>query len=362
MNPRSEFWRAQEREMITNFFEKIVPETLKSTKTPLKPSGEADQGAALPTEEDCISFAKRILMTGDVQLVDNQGAFSYTLICPSQSKIVQFRLKRFDDEILAFAQQIYGDLVPSVTFYDGFPLPVYVSSVVPGQLHLFQKFPATEFPLKRQLTTVVELAQFVAKSAHWPRPKSAYSATSHTLTARSTLEKLSQNADLKKVEPRFIVKALALIEKVPLLDKLPPVLFHPDFAEVNIFVNDKGNVTGVIDFEDATIEAFGMCLFGVYEGFFGAMNNQKWSYFDQPAGDGSNMSVRGVLETAFWKTLWDSVPPAMKKEELEEAVMVALNVGIVNRYFVRGLLERVDLENQEHRGSLEFARGLLLDR
>ncbi len=42
--------------------------------------------------------------------------------------------------------------------------------------------------------------------------------------------------------------------------------------------------------------------------------------------------------------------------------MIALDIGIVNRYFVRGLLERVDLESEDHKISLEFARGILLDR
>lgn len=126
-------------------------------------------------------------------------------------------------------------------------------------------------------------------------------------------------------------------------------------------VNSQGNVTGVLDFEDAETEAFGMCIFGVYEGFLGVVQHQKWSFFDQGAGDGSGKSVKEVLETAFWKTLWDALPPVMRRHELEEAVMVALDIGIVNRYFVRGLLERVEMESEDHRISLEFARGILLD-
>ena len=165
-----------------------------------------------------------------------------------------------------------------------------------------------------------------------------------------------------RFDPRFKKKATSILEKIPLLDKLPPVLSHADFAEINILVNSQGNVTGVIDFEDAKTEAFGMCIFGIYEGFLGVMKDQKWSFFDQDAGDGSGKSVRNVLETAFWDTLWDALPPNMSRQKFEEAVMVALDIGIVNRYFVRGLLERVDLESEDHRISLEFARGILLDR
>lgn len=51
---------------------------------------------------------------------------------------------------------------------------------------------------------------------------------------RSTLKMLTQNEDLKRFEPRFIKKASLLLEKVHLLDQLPPVLSHADFAEINI--------------------------------------------------------------------------------------------------------------------------------
>lgn len=263
---------------------------------------------------------------------------------------------------MALARQIYGDLVPSVTLFSDFPLPVYVSPVIPGQLHVFQEFSSAAFPLERQLTTVKELARFVAKSAYWPQPQSSYRATSWTKGARIDLETLTQNDDLKRLEPRFLEKARYLSDKIPLLDKLPPVLSHRDFTELNILVNTKGNVTGVIDFAGAQTEAFGMCIYGVYEGFFGEMRYGKWRFFDQPAGDGLGNSVRTVLENAFWDTLWDALPPEMSRADFEEAVMVALDVGIMNRYFARGLLERVDLDSEEHRNSLEFARGMWLDR
>ncbi|KAI9814159.1 MAG: hypothetical protein M1832_005970 [Thelocarpon impressellum] len=331
---RSEAWLAQEREMIAAFFE----------------------------EKDCESFARSVLRADDIHPVENQGATSYTLICPSQSKIIQFRLQRLDEELLALARQIYGTVVPSVTFHSGLPIPVYVSPVIPGQIHIFQKFPPDAFPLERQLTTTTELARFVAKSAARPLPASSYSPTSWTKTAPTVLEKITLNQALEMHDPRFKVKALHLLDKIHLLDKLPPVLSHADFAEVNILVNAHGNVTGVIDFEDAQTEAFGMCIFGVYEGFFGEMRHQKWSFFDMPAGGRSGKSVRQVLEAAFWDTLWDALPPEMRRQDLEEAVMVAVDIGIVNRYFVRGLLEGVDLGSNDHRMSLEFARGLLLDR
>ncbi|KAI9678047.1 MAG: hypothetical protein M1817_005991 [Caeruleum heppii] len=347
-NQLSEAWLAQEREMIANFFNKLVPQTL-------------NRGATC-TAQDCDDFARRTLQTEHVRPVDNQGATSYTLICLDQEKIIQFRLKRFQDDVLTLAHQIYGDLVPTVTAIAGFPLPVYLSTVIPGQIHIFQTFPSEAYPLNRQLVTVTDVARFVARSAHWPQPESSYAATSWTKSARLTLTTLEQNHDLKRFDPRFSQKATSLLQQLILLDTLPPVLSHSDFVEINMFVDPEGSLTGVIDFEDAQTEAFGMCLFGVYESFFGVMRYGKWTFFDQDAGNGYDKSVWDVLETAFWDTLWDAMPPTISRSQYEEAVMVALEIGMVNRYFVRGLLEGVDEENQGHRISLEFARGMLLDR
>lgn len=66
-------------------------------------------------------------------------------------KIVQFQLKPFDKEVLAPAHQTYGDLVPSVTFFGGFSLPVYVSPVIPGQIHIFQNSPQLHSPWRGSL-------------------------------------------------------------------------------------------------------------------------------------------------------------------------------------------------------------------
>lgn len=62
--------------------------------------------------------------------------------------------------------------------------------------------------------------------------------------------------------------------------------------------------------------------------------------------------MRDVLETAFWDTVWVSVPLEMRRDGFEEAVTVAVDIGIFNRYFVRGLIEDVNLEGEDHRSSL----------
>ena len=358
----TEGWLAQEKDFIETFFEKKVPQALSET--------EPHVGEQRPTAESCDKFAKTLLGSDDIRPVDNQGAQSYTLICPSQNTIVQFRLRRFDEDALALAHKIYGELVPAPTLKNGFPIPVYVCPVMPGVLHIFQDFPKglNKFPLDRQLNTVHDLAIFVAKAAFWPQPKESLTDDSWTVMARAKLTRLTQMTKLYQIEPRFARRASYLLSRLHLLEKLPLTLNHLDFAEINIMVDrESGHLTGVLDFDDARTEAFGMCIFGVYEGFFGVMRDARWRFFDEPvtgqsAGvpDRKSQTIRQVLEAAFWNSFWDAVPSWIKKSEYEDPVTVALDVGIINRYFDKDC--DVDPDSEDDMRAVNWATGLLLDR
>lgn len=249
--------------------------------------------------------------------------------------------------------------MPRTEFHAGFPLPVYTSDIIPGKVHVLQPFPE-EFPLERQKKTVIDLGQFVAKATYFAQPEASYRTDSWTAKANETLERLSRNASLQS-DPEMRKIVLRLQGKVHLLDLLPAVLTHNDFSEVNILVNDSGNVTGVIDFDETGIEAFGMCIWGIYECFLGGMDDGKFSFHDHPAAGYPGKTVRGVLEAAFWGSLWSNVSTEVKEwqEELEAAVRVAVSIGVINRYFVRGMMDHVDETIKVHRLSMEYARGIL---
>ncbi|KAF1952623.1 hypothetical protein CC80DRAFT_495152 [Byssothecium circinans] len=347
MGVTTEEWQQQEREIIDEFFKVKVPEVLKES---------ADTTC---TEGSCIERGKQVIQADDLELVRNQGCNSFTLVCHRKSKIIQFRLRPFDTTIADLAHQIYGTKVPRTDFHGGFPLPLYSSDIIPGKVHVLQPFPE-EFPIERQKKTVIDLGQFVAKATHFPQPKASYRADSWTMKSKETLDRLHRNSSLQAA-PEIAEIVTRLLEKVHLLDLLPAVLTHHDFSEVNILVNDTGDVTGVIDFDGAGIEAFGMCIWGVYECFLGSMNDGKWSFHDQAAAGYPGQTVRGVLETAFWDSLWSSVSQELKekREELEAAVRVALSIGTINRYFIRGMMDKIDESIKVHRLSLEYARGIL---
>lgn len=89
------------------------------------------------------------------------------------------------------------------------------------------------------------------------------------------------------------------------------------------------------------------------------MGGGKWSFRNQAADGYPGRTVREVLEAAFWDSLWSSVSPEMRREDFEAAVRVALIIGSINRYFIRGMMDQIDETNNVHRLSLEYAKGIL---
>lgn len=329
-----EEWKRHERKFIDRFFQEKVPKVL------------GNEAASLCTEDICIQYAKAVLETDDVFAVNNQGSNSFTL--QTLGTIIQFRLKPQKTDVLALANEIYGDLVPKVNFHDGFLLPVYSSKVISGQVHLLQPFPE-EFPLEREKTTVTELGLFIARAAFFEQPTVLARNVSWTDAALETLNRLVQNDTLRIYAPELFGLFRRLQDQVHLLESLPRVLTHHDFSQVNILVNDSGNVTGVVDFDEAGIEAFGMCIWGLYECFFGSMEAGKWSFYNEMP----------VLANAFWDSLWANTPPSLKRAESETAVKVSLSIGVLNRYFIDGMMDEIDMSKRVHRLSLEYARGIL---
>jgi hypothetical protein len=174
----SEGWLAQEQDFIETFFERKVPQVL------------AKEGTHC-TAASWDQFAKTVLQSNDIRPVDNQGAQSYTLICHSKNKVIQFRPHCFDEDVLALAHKIYGELVLAPTLIHGFSLPLYTCPVMPGIIHIFQRFPDKAFPLDRQLNTIRDLALFVSKAAFWPQPRDSLSSDSWTITAGTKLTRLA---------------------------------------------------------------------------------------------------------------------------------------------------------------------------
>lgn len=341
-------WDQSEKLMINNFFEQRVPKIAKTTCS----------------ASECHVFAKTLMQEGEIVLVNNQGYHSYTLACPRSNRIIQFRLKELNIQFISEAKAIHGDLVSKVVHHSGFKLPVYVFDIIPGVAHYWQEPPRDHFPLERELQTVQDLAKFIAASSKFPHPPADCKDTSKTYRARATFDSLEQNSSLKKIAPDIYAEVISVSAKLRLLQNLPLVLTHPDLVGLNIFVDrTDGRITGVIDFDDAQVEALGTNIVTLYEWFLGSMEDGHWSPYDMPAGkEYGGRSVCGVLEAAFWHTFRANAVLDLSKEGTQEALSVALKVGIVNRYVVDGgMLDEVDLENgRGDARSLDYAKGILM--
>lgn len=180
-----------------------------------------------------------------------------------------------------------------------------------------------------------------------------------TKTAPQIIEQLILNESLFRLAPELLPILKDLQKSLYRLDQLPLVLTHADLGEINIFVDEHGHVTGVIDFESATVEAFGVSMWGIWECFLGQMNKGKFSFFDQVTADTDGHTVREVLEETFWDALRASLPSTPNIVDMNPSVRTALAVGVIGRYFVSGLLEHIDLERAHHARSLDYARRIL---
>lgn len=350
-------WGESEQETIDEFFKEKVPATLREKA--VRETGFTSQS---PSASDCFQYAKTLMQGMPVALVNYQGCNSYTLICPERDRIIQFRVAELNTKTIDQAKQIYGDLVANTAHHNDFGLPVYTYNILPGQLHVWQKVSRVSFPLEREMRTIVDTAKFIATATHFPHSADGYSSNSWTKSADAVMQRLEHNVSLRQIAPEVYTEAASLTARLHLLDILPAVLTHIDLGGQNVFVEkDTGTLTGVIDFDEARTEAFGINIFTLYENHVGSMEDGHWSPYSMPSGkQHPGLSVCEVLTKAFWDALWANTAPRLGRKVFEEAVGVALRVGIINRYFVRGMLDEVDLGKRVHVISLDYARGILL--
>ena len=352
-----ESWEESEQEIINDFFNEKIPAALHERE--VREPGFTSKGCSA---SDCLEYAKFLMQGMPIALANNQGFNSYTLTCPGRHRIIQFRTSELNTKVIDEARQMYGDLVAKTARHRDFVLPVYSYNILPGQLHAWQRVTRDSFPLEREKRTVTDLGKLIAIATHFPHAKDRFVDNSWTMSANSTLQRLEQNSTLRQMAPELYSLITSLSTKFHLLDTLPGVLTHLDLGSQNIFVDkDTGGITGVVNSDEARTEAFGINIFSLYERYIGSMEDEHWSPYGMPAGEQHpGLSVSDVLTSAFWDSLWANTASGWDRKVSEEAVGVAIRVGVINRYFVGGMLDEIDLENRMHVISLDYARGILL--
>lgn len=100
------------------------------------------------------------------------------------------------------------------------------------------------------------------------------------------------------------------------------VLTHPDLSDMNILVDpDSGHLTGVVDWADATIEPFGIGLWGL-ESVLGCSGPNGWSYYGKDVSHS-----RKLFCEIFLKEIGMSVSAGIRR-----AIDEARTLGVLLRY------------------------------
>ncbi|KAF3492324.1 uncharacterized protein GIQ15_01841 [Arthroderma uncinatum] len=265
------------------------------------------------TPQQCDAFAINLL--GEpVKRVPIQGQFSYTLLAGLEPTIVQFRSPKsqLDPKMTSLAKSVHSKLAAKTKSYGVMAddsLFVYVIERLPGVSYI-----TVSFGIEKQMNTVVGLARFFAAS--WikaqPRPE--------TLLQSNYDRKLEQ---LSKSMPPYLT--LAILTARTELDLLfgsdfRCALCHGDLNEMNLLVDEEtGDLTGVIDWAEASIQPFGLSLWGL-ETLLGFSDKDGWHYY----------GASNSLEEAFWTTFHYEVGSI--SEDDKKLIDISRRVGVLLRY------------------------------
>jgi hypothetical protein len=113
----------------------------------------------------------------------------------------------------------------------------------------------------------------------------------------------------------------SLLARVEELRKLPPCWSHWDINSVNIMVTDDGNVSGILDWEEAYWMPFGMNACRLPDL---AAYNQLGVLSKKPYSDD--------MEIAFWKSLFQAAPKGVRT--LLKEIQLAMDIGrVITTFF-----------------------------
>ncbi|EGE04186.1 hypothetical protein TEQG_03218 [Trichophyton equinum CBS 127.97] len=265
------------------------------------------------TPQECDAFAINLL--GEpVKRVPIQGQFSYTLLAGLEPTIVQFRSPKsqLDLGMTSLAKSVHGKLAAKTKSYGGIAnnsLFVYVIERLPGVAYI-----TVSFGIEKQMNTVVGLARFFAAS--WikaqPRPEA--------LLQSNYDRKLEQ---LSKSMPPYLTPAIVSTRtELDLLfgSDFRYAICHGDLNDMNLLVDEEtGDLTGVIDWAEASIQPFGLSLWGL-ETLLGFSDKNGWHYY----------SASDSLEDAFWTAFHYEI--GNMSENDKKLIDISRRLGILLRY------------------------------
>ncbi|KAI1960766.1 hypothetical protein LOZ58_003839 [Ophidiomyces ophidiicola] len=229
-----------------------------------------------------------------------------------------------DVGIIQLAQEIHGDVVPPTQYYGEIesgptaPVQIYIIKKLSGITYIdvvlqYHRNPSCSMPKLRVIQDLSRLA-----------PPPIRTTSKATRKSRTDLEKAIHSQF--RLAPRYCTLISSLQADLHQLYSpiYPQVLTHGDLNAMNTFVMPvTGQISGLVDWAEASILSFGMGLYGL-EIMLGNMDSQGWKYNEN----------RRELEEEFWRLFWDAVDGEKvgPKRQLWSTIKVARELGILLWY------------------------------
>ncbi|KAG4436185.1 hypothetical protein IFR05_008345 [Cadophora sp. M221] len=291
---------------------------------------------------DCFAFVENLYPNKSISPASCQGYCSMTMFV-GEDTVIQFRPSnyRLDLRVTTAARDVYGIFAPETEYIGTLPssgLLVYKMERIRGisfkNLRTSSTFHRMSIHGRARLCT--DFAAFLSKS--WCRRTVEHMPLGRVgRSIRARLQSLC--ADLPV---RFQGKARHVLANLRHIEALPWVLTHGDVVAANIIVDpSSGALTGLVDWTEAELLPFGVCLYGLEE-LLGEITPAGFRYF----------SDTERLRYLFWAELKRNIP-ALARSHVLEAVKLARDLGVLLWHgiaFDDGAIDRVvqdDRDNEE---------------
>ncbi|KAF2092709.1 hypothetical protein NA57DRAFT_49754 [Rhizodiscina lignyota] len=295
------------------------------------------------TRQACIAHAQSLLSTSKIEPLpqESQGGCSFTLRILSTDlesqprQLLQFRPTKYSlaVSITDDAKLIYGEYAPFVRCLghlllgDLGRIDVFLIDIIEGISYadVRPNFRHLDNSLvSRQMRYITGFADFLARG--WRHGKGAEQLMSCNGKVGRQLKRKIERLTLEL--PTYELRSIAcrILEHLPMLDKLPVVLCHGDMIPSNIIIHDStSSIQGFLDWAEAEYLPFGIPLYGL-EHFLGYLSASRGS------STFTHYSCEAELRSRFWKELEDRIPELIGSIILEEATLLARDVGVLLWY------------------------------
>ncbi|TVY48913.1 hypothetical protein LOCC1_G001484 [Lachnellula occidentalis] len=290
-------------------------------------------------QQECYAIVSQLYPNQTISPASCQGYCSFTLFV-GPSTVIQFRPSpyRLDPLITSLASSIHSTHVPQTSHravLRSSGLDVYTMSRIPGTSLRDSRSHSPVLARSPQFleNLCTSLAAFLAHSWHGPLPPTPLGTIGTSLYARLQLLATALPA-------RFRPTARQLLDNIDSITALPWVLTHGDLVPGNIMLAPSGHLTGLVDWAEAEVLPFGLCLYGLEE-ILGEMTERGWEYHAAAEG----------LRALFWRELCTGIG---EKERM--SVEMARIAGILLWWGFSWDEGRIDRVVEEGRDGVEIAR------